>query len=140
MDFCTAKRIIETLTYKPSYRFEVIDFNARIEGAIAVRVTFTAPNYSAKFAPDYPEQVTPNPTFPLLILDCDCPDELLYRLITEVLIPLEEHEIREALRAHRGGEWHAPFHPHNHDAMHAWAARRGTPIERDVHFGALGQL
>ena len=54
-----------------------------------------------------------------------------------MLLRIEEHELREALRVWRGCEWVAPFHPHGPDGINAWSARTGHPVERDLTFAAV---
>lgn len=135
MDACTAKRVIESMIYKPGWRFEVADRTDRHQDTISVRVHYPARDFDIAYAPDYAKEITPSAKFPIMVGDCDCEDALFYKLITEVLYKIEDHEMREALRIMRGGEWYAPFHPHNTDSMIAWSSRHGTPVAADLLFG-----
>lgn len=137
MDICTAKRIIEGLVYKPTWTFEVTDHSKRIKGTVMVRVTFAAPNYDGGNAPGYADTINPSTPMPIMVEDLHSEDDLIFRLAHRVLLRIEEHELREALRVHRDGEWVAPFHPHGPDGINAWSARTGHPVERDLTFAAV---
>ncbi len=133
-----ATTLIESMAYKPGWRFTVEDFTHRFQDTVLVKVIMPARNWNAAEAPDYPTEVDSPAAFHLPVGDCDCDEAVLYRL-AELLLRFESHEMREALRVPDGlGNWHAPFHPHRLDAMHAWAARTGAAdIAGDLTFGVI---
>jgi hypothetical protein len=126
----TAVDLINTLVYRPEWRFEAEPATNRFEDGVRVKVTYQARNTNRNQAPEYSEWI-PNgarASYVLMVRPCSTPDDICRKLIEEVIMPIEEHEAREFLRY--PDTLIAPFHPHNHDTMTAW----GHP-ETDLTFG-----
>lgn len=131
-----AVELINSLVYKPGWTFETT-VSDRFEDTVELRVTYPARNYNRDQAPEYPQEIRPSAVFMLMLGQCDC-DEALFHEIIKILMRIEDHEAREALRVPTlDGGFHAPFHPHNYATMCAWSARSGNPIARDLMFGAI---
>ena len=137
MDVSSALCHLDQMIYKPGWTFEASDLTDRFEGTIALRVHYPARNYNRDQAPDYPQEITPSAVFPLVVGDCEDVHRL-YRKVHGVIMRIEDHEAREALRHPDGlGGWEAPFHPHRLDTMARWAELTGGDVEADFMFGAL---
>lgn len=134
MDVCTATRTIESMIYKPGWTFQVCDHTGRFQNTITLRVSFPAPDFDIAHAPDYAHLVRPSAAFPIQLDPCWTEDDLLFEVIG-ILTRIENHEMREALRVRRRGEWYAPFHPHNRCSMREWSRRTGIPVEADLLYG-----
>ncbi len=135
-----AAELIGSMIYKPGWTFTTEPWN-RFENTLLLHIGLQIPNFNAEFAPDYAGPLmTVDRKFPLCYGLCDDPDTLLYQ-ITEAIMAIEAHELREAMRVPDGrGNWHAPFHPHNLATMQAWAARSGEPVLADLAFDAWGPI
>lgn len=64
----TAKRLIESLIYKPEWTFEVCDHSKRFEDAITVKITYPARETNrAEAEQGYPVINRPYATFPIMV-------------------------------------------------------------------------
>jgi hypothetical protein len=122
----SAVRIINSLVYKPRWRFVASDNTARFEGGVLVRIHYPAYQSERSDAPRYGTRIMTSATFAFQCLDFD--DVEVYRTVLRFVLRIEEHEAREFLRV-RPTMW-APFHPHRQGGMHRW----GNP-ESDLMFG-----
>lgn len=131
----SAVQLLSQLQYKPGWEFNVEDFSKRHEAAVRVEVHYPAQQSERNQYPLYGTTVTggARAAFLLLVDDCDDDTDLYNLLLTEVILPIEEHEAREFLRIEPTG-W-APFHPHRADGMRAWARRTQYTLNRDLYFG-----
>jgi hypothetical protein len=131
-----AVAVINSMIYKPGWTFEP-EVSDRFENTVQVRITYPARNYNRDQAPEYPQEINPSAVFMLPVSPCDCDESLIFEVI-KLIMRIEDHEAREALRVPTpAGDFHAPFHPHNYATMCAWSARSGNPIARDLMFGAI---
>ena len=122
--------LISKVTYKPGFVIEAFDHTDRFESAIKVVIKYRAPNYNREHAPTYSVPAD-NPSASFIVLCGACPDgPALLRQLLDVLLTIEQHEAREALRV--GPDWEAPFHPHTLDGMTRWG-----DTYKDLTFGAV---
>ncbi len=131
----TAIELIENLVYFPGWEFEAEDHTKRFEGTVLLTVHYTAQETGRpNAAKGYPETIKTYAKFPLMVGDINS-DLELYRRITQCLMRIYEHEMREALRV-KGTLW-APFHPHALDGMKSWHITNGQPdyFYSDLQFG-----
>lgn len=125
-----AVNLINTLVFMPEWTLTAEPYVKRFEDAVKIHVTYDARNSNRDKAPGYSEWIEggARADFVLQVSDCFTPDDLMRKLINEVIMPIFEHETREFLRY--PDTLVAPFHPHNFDTMHAW----GT-VAADRAFG-----
>lgn len=131
----TAIQLVNEIQYFPGWTFTATDHSRRFEGAILVRIDYTAQETGRENAErGYPETIQTYATFPVVVVDCD--NLALFRKVANAIMRIQEHEMREALRI-RPSYW-APFHPHNMDGMRRWNATSGctdADIMGDIQFG-----
>src|SRR5215469_1552333 len=137
MNTDTAIALIEQLVYKPGWVFTAADNTRRFEGSIKLAIDYPAVDSNRDRAPlGYPatepasrfiettgeEVAAGTPTIrpdgkaraSFTLLACDFRDDVaLWHAITEKIMLVEEHEMREFLRV--CPTYHAPFHPHRAD-------------------------
>lgn len=124
-----AAELINSVVYRPEWTFIAEPHTQRFEESVEVLVIYEARNSDKEEAPAYRNWVTGGARAGFVIMVADLtPDELMRKLITDVILRVEEHEAREFLRY--PDTLVAPFHPHNAATMEAW----GNP-ERDLTFG-----
>lgn len=125
-----AVNLINTVVFLPEWTFEAESFVKRFQDAVKIHVTYEARNSDRDKAPEYAEWIPggARADFVIHVADCSTPDDLMRKLITEVIMPIQEHEAREFLRY--PDTLVAPFHPHNYDTMTAWGTR-----DYDLKFG-----
>lgn len=127
MDVATAMHLITSLVLKPGWEFKCHDHQHRFATGIVVEVTYQAHNYNRENAPSYTEELTASASFPLQVGTIADQYDLV-RAMLEIVLHIEQHEWREAMRI--AGTHEAPFHPHTVEGMHRW----GQP-DRDLVFG-----
>jgi hypothetical protein len=118
--------VINSLIYKPGWKFEAEDHTNRFADTVKVRITYPAQNSNRECAPLYKESIITYASFAFNVSQCD--EIEIARHMLMALIEIETHEAREFLRFPY--DLSAPFHPHNLDGMEKW----GMP-ERDLKFG-----
>lgn len=123
--------LINSMVFLPEWEWTARDYTGRFEGGIRIDVVYQARNSDRENAPDYTEWTKGGgrASYVILITDCFTPEDVLRKLIDEVIMGIFMHETREFLRY--PDTLVAPFHPHRQDTMKAW----GTP-EIDIKFGA----
>lgn len=126
-----AIEIINTIIFHPDWTFRAESYTGRFHDGILVRVNYEARDSNRDKAPEYAEW-TPGggrADFAIQVTGLKTRDDVARLLITDVIMPIWEHESREFLRY--PDTLDAPFHPHRMPEMLAW----GTP-EVDIKFGA----
>ena len=126
-----AVEIINTIIFHPDWTFHAEPYTGRFHDGILVRVNYEARDSNRQHAPEYKEW-TPGggrADFAIQVTGLKTRDDVARLLITDVIMPIWEHETREFLRY--PDTFDAPFHPHRMPEMMAW----GTP-EVDIKFGA----
>lgn len=125
-----AVTLINSVIYKPEWRIEAESYTKRFQDGIKVHVNYDARNSNRDQAPAYNQWIEggARADFMIQVTDCRTPEDVMRKLLTDVILPVEEHEAREFLRF--PGSLDAPFHPHNTGPMLAW----GTP-DSDLKFG-----
>ena len=115
-----AVEIINSVVFMPEWTFTAEPFTKRFQDGVKIHVTYEARNSNRDQAPTYMEWIPggARADFTIQVTDCYTPDDVMRRLLTEVIMPIQEHEAREFLRY--PGSLVAPFHPHNSDTMAAW--------------------
>lgn len=115
-----AVHLINTVVYKPEWTFDAEPFTKRFQDGVKVHVNYEARNSDRDKAPEYADMIPggARADFTIQVSDCSTPDDVMRKLLVEVILPIEEHEAREFLRY--PGSLVAPFHPHNYDTMAAW--------------------
>lgn len=137
MEAQTAIELIGQVVYFPEWEFEATDHCSRFEGSITVKVTYPAWETNREEAREgYPVKNRPYATFPVMVHGM-CAEDLYYALGI-VLMRIQEHEMREALRI-KPTYW-SPFHPHKIDGIKRWTkarkhARRYELQLADLQFG-----
>lgn len=129
----TALKLIQSIVYKPCWRFEVEDHSRRFEDTILVTIYYPARNSDRDQAPQYSRPIEARASFPIIVGDVRSSIELDYRIL-QCIVAIETHEAREFYR--RGLTMWAPFHPHRIDGMERW--QRQTPYDpptADLMFG-----
>lgn len=124
MEVTSAIRLIDQITYMPSWRIWAEDNTDRFESAITLYMEWNAPNYNRENAPSYVEEARPAAQFGIQVRDLD--DIGLYRLVLQAILKAMEHDAREAFRV--GNTRWAPFHPHRVDSMKRWGDYRGDLV------------
>lgn len=148
MNTDTAIALIGNMVYKPGWEFTAEDNTGRFEGSIKLTVRYPCVDSNRdRAAAGYPETdesgtATMRPdgkaraSYVLMVCDCD-DDVALWHLVAQMIMNIEEHEMREFLRI--TPTYWAPFHPHRSDGMKRWAAVTGKPVEHivatDLTFG-----
>lgn len=115
-----AVKLINSLVFMPEWKWGAVDYTRRFEGGILIHVVYEARNSNQDQAPEYAEW-TPSggrADFVIQITDCLTPNDVVRKMIGEVIMPIFQHETREFLRYPDTLE--APFHPHNLASMQAW--------------------
>lgn len=131
----SACRLIDMLVYKPGWEIWAENYEKRHEGALLVHIKYPANNSSREGAPEgYPEKAKPFAHFVLLVGDIQT-DRELYKRLAQVLLKIEEHEMREFLRI--APTYWAPFHPHQIDGIRSWHETPNMPeyFNNDLQFG-----
>lgn len=138
MDISTAITLIQGITYKPGWNISGHDNTKRFEGCIRVDFVYPATNSDRSEAPAYSTPIPPNgarASFAVIVSTLD--DVQLYRAICQLIMTIEEHEMREFFRINP--TYWAPFHPHKSDGITRWADNSDTPRHiqqyRDMTFG-----
>lgn len=127
MNVDSAIQLVNSIIYRPGWKFTATDHTNRFEGTIAVRIDYPARNSNRdQAAQGYPEEIQTYAEFPMIVLDCD--DIAIYRRLVQKISDIETHEIREFFRV-QPTMW-APFHPHRIDGMRRWGN-----VEEDLKFG-----
>lgn len=134
----SACELIGNVIYKPGWLIEP-KVNLRFEHAIAVKVTYPATNsdrdQAAKGYPNMVSPMGPHATFTILVKDLD--DVQLFAALAEILMTIEEHEMREFLRI--APNYWSPFHPHHTNGIRRWAEVTGrdykSVLQADLTFG-----
>ena len=132
----SAVALINSLSYKTDWHIVASDMTSRHESAVRVEVTYPAEQSERDEFPLYgtPVRGGARAAFLILVGDCQTDKDLYFRLLSEIILPIEMHEAREFLRVAPTG-W-APFHPHRVEGMHEWAKRSGLAnVEHDLKFG-----
>lgn len=134
----TACALIAQLIYKPDWHFTA-NPSKRFENAIELHVNYPARNSDRETAPNYSYEVKGG-VIAHFTLSVESLDDIgLYAGLCQLLMVIEEHEMREFLRV-SNTLW-APFHPHNTDGIARWASVHGIPQEiqflRDSTFGIV---
>jgi hypothetical protein len=121
MEIRTAIELIGEMVYFPGWEFAATDHSRRFEGSIAVKVTYPSveTNRVEAYA-GYSVVNKPYATFPIMVHGMRAED--LYYALSIVLMKINEHEMREALRI-KPSYW-APFHPHHIDGIRRWNKSR----------------
>lgn len=130
MNPAIAAQLINSLIYRPEWKFEAEPATNRFQDAVRVKVTYQARNTDREQAPNYETWITGGARASVMVMvgPCMTADDVCRKLLEEVIMPIELHEAREFLRY--PGTLVAPFHPHNHDTMAAWGK-----LEYDLTFG-----
>lgn len=126
-----AVQIINTIIFHPDWTFRAESYTGRFHDGILVHVNYEARDSNRENAPEY-KVWTPGggrADFVIQVTGAQTRDDIARRLLTDVIMPIWEHESREFLRYPDTHD--APFHPHRMPEMIAW----GTP-EVDIKFGA----
>lgn len=125
-----AVELINTVVFLPEWTFTAESFTRRFQDAVKIHVTYEARNSDRHEAPAYANWIPggAKADFVLHVADCFTPDDLLRKLITDVIMPIQEHEAREFLRY--PDTLVAPFHPHRYATMQAWGQ-----VDYDLKFG-----
>lgn len=129
MEVDTALTIInEQLVYAPGWTIEADDFTNRFERGIRVNVKYPACATEREEAKQgYPRLIETGGRFPVNLI-CDSEITLMRQILSQVIMPIHEHEAREMLRL-KPTFW-APFHPHRVEGMERWGNPNG-----DLMFG-----
>lgn len=130
MSVSDATDLINTVVFLPDWTFEAEPFTKRFQDAVKIHVTYAARNSDRPEAPEYKTWIPggARAEFVIQVTDCAGPDDVMRKLLTEVIMPIFEHESREFLRY--PDTLDAPFHPHRWDTMAAWGHS-----ELDLKFG-----
>jgi hypothetical protein len=136
MEISEAVAIINRMVYRPGYCIHAVDSTRRYERSVNVRIEFETRDSGTVDNPHewlggYPTKVVSAAAFTVMITEKATVTDL-YKMIGEVIILAETHEMREFLRNPFTGE--APLHPHTQAGIAAW----GTPeIDRTYGLNAL---
>lgn len=122
--------LINTVVFMPEWTFQAEPFTKRFQGGVRIHVVYEARNSDRPEAPEYKTWIPggARADFIIQVMDCQTPDDVMRKLLTEVIMPIQEHEAREFLRYR--DTLVAPFHPHNADTMAAWGH-----TDTDLKFG-----
>lgn len=126
-----AVEIINSIIFHPDWTFRAESYTGRFHDGVLVHVNYEARDSNRENAPEY-KVWTPGggrADFVIQVTGAKTRDDIARRLLTDVIMPIWEHESREFLRY--PDTLDAPFHPHRMPEMIAW----GTP-EVDIKFGA----
>jgi hypothetical protein len=125
-----AVTLINSVVFLPDWTFTAEPFTKRFQDAVKIRVNYAARNSDRPEAPEYNTWIPggARAEFVIQVTDCLGPDDVMRKLLTEVIMPIFEHEAREFLRYPDSLD--APFHPHRWDTMAAWGH-----AELDLKFG-----
>jgi hypothetical protein len=125
-----AVRLINTVVFLPDWTFTAESYTKRFQDAVKVHVSYAARNSDRPEAPAYQAWIPggARAEFVIQVSDCSTPDDVLRKLLVEVIMPIFEHESREFLRY--PDTLDAPFHPHRWDTMEAWGH-----TQLDLKFG-----
>lgn len=134
MDTQQAVTMINTILYKPGWRFEASDHTNRFEGTVNVTITYPAFDSGSASIPEawregYSTRIAPDgarASFSIVVGDTDRVG--VQRRLLNVIMDIEEHEAREFLRDPSSGE--ALFHPHRIEGMNRWGN-----VSHDLQFG-----
>ena len=120
MSVADAVNLINTVVFMPEWTFTAEPFTKRFQDAIKVHVVYEARNSDQYEAPEYKNWIPggARADFVIQVSDCLTPDDVMRKLLTEIILPIFEHEAREFLRYPNTLE--APFHPHRFAAMTRW--------------------
>lgn len=135
----TAISLIKSLVYKPGWIFEPTDNTKRFESSICLKVTYPATNSDREeAAAGFPTPIPPRGAYASFVIMTEGMDDVrLYGAIAEILMAIEEHEMREFLRT--APTYWSPFHPHNTDGIRRWAEVTGRDykavLQSDTSFG-----
>lgn len=131
MTVAKAVALINSMVFMPEWSWIAQDYTRRFEGGIKIDVTYQARNSDRDKAPEYAEWTKGGgrASFVIQVTNCVTREDVLRKLVDEVIMGIFSHETREFLRY--PDTLIAPFHPHNLDTIMAW----GTP-EVDWKFGA----
>lgn len=127
-----AVTLINSLVFMPEWKFEAEPWTKRFQDAVKIHVIYAARNSNRDQAPAYSEWIEggARADFAIQVTDTFTPEDVVRKLIDQVIMPIMSHEVREFLRF--PGTLVAPFHPHNHDTMDAWGEPRA-----DLGFGVV---
>lgn len=133
MEIASAIALVDTIVYRPGWKFTARDHSKRFEGTICVRVDYVAQETAREqAAKGYPVDNTPYAEFPIIVRDLDTNG--LYGEIMKMILEIESHEAREYFRV--APTFWAPFHPHRIDGMKQWAEQEATVnVRPDLQFG-----
>lgn len=125
-----AVNLINTVVFLPEWTITAESFTKRFQDAVKIHVVYEARNSDRHEAPAYANWIPggARADFVIHVADCSTPDDLMRKLITDVIMPIQEHEAREFLRY--PDTLDAPFHPHNYSTMQAWGH-----ADYDLKFG-----
>lgn len=126
-----AVEIINSIVYLPDWRIVAHSYTGRFQDGILVNVNYQARNSNREEAPAYAHMVPGGIHVKAVIqvTGLRTRADVAHKLITDVIMPIWEHETREFVRFPDSLD--APFHPHNTATMKAW----GSPLV-DIKFGA----
>lgn len=134
METATAVDLINNhLIYKPGWVFTAEDWEKRFQGTVKVRCTYPARNSNSEWAPDFAQRIRPYADVLVPVGTADTVTTLFHRLITLVIMVIEEHEAREFLMYKDSlGSYFPLLHPHITATMQAWGreslAWQGLPV------------
>lgn len=133
MEVSSAVTLVNCLVYKPGWEISATDHTGRFEGAIQVHLSYPVHLYNRADAPDYTQTDRPSVSFPVLVGDFR-DDHELYGAVLDLILRIEEHEAREALRCEP--TYWSPFHPHKADGIRRWVEHTRRP-DREAHLRDL---
>lgn len=121
----------------PGWKAEVTDYTHRFSDSVVVRfVIADAPDSGGMNAPEYasPSDAGGQASHIIHVGDITTGDELIGRVL-DAMIDQFAHEAREYTRLNKGGEWVAPYHPHQDATIMAWSERTGRDPVADYKYG-----
>lgn len=140
MRVASAIELIGQLVYKPGWQFQAEDHTSRYENSICLTIRYPAVNSDrAEACQGFPNGIRPDglARASFCIMLGNDSDLQLYRKVSDCIMEIEYHEMREFLRV-KPTFW-APFHPHNLEGIERWAAATdqtfANALMYDKHFG-----
>lgn len=132
MDVTRAIELIQAVTYKPEWHWEVKPHTNRFGDTVLVTMYYNVRDTDWTKAPAYADFIEVFSSWPIIVRDLS--EEQLYGELFARIMEIELHESREffSVRTSDGNYQRKPYHPHRPEGMAEWAKNIGEDVSQQI--------